>query len=241
MTSPAETFAIELGRVSKRSRRFLRGLKREDRDDAVAAAILACWERREQFDQAVQPLEDWFKDVLQSTARSVLRANRAPNYAALKLAEIAAPEDTARNAELQMIAENLTEIEQRVASMLAEGYSLNRIATDIEMTRSELKKVIRKLKTFSGSQSVAIREEPTYSRSDNDLRHKAQIDHDIERLLRRPATERADCPVCWKCFWFEGLTPTHYHPPQLADLDVCAAVAATEARKIKIGNGESAC
>lgn len=65
-------------------------------------------------------------------------------------------------------------------------------------------------------------------------RGKAPIDHEIERLLRRPRHERADCPSCWRCRWYDGLRPGTWRPRPFADPEVAAAVRAVEQRKIEI-------
>jgi hypothetical protein len=66
----------------------------------------------------------------------------------------------------------------------------------------------------------------------------SKIDHEIEQLLRRPKHERADCPSCWRCRWYDGLTPVAWAPPSHANSDVRLAVEAIERRKIKIAGGD---
>lgn len=63
---------------------------------------------------------------------------------------------------------------------------------------------------------------------------RAAIDHEIEKLLRRPKHERADCPSCWRCRWYDGLAPVAWAPPHFASDEVRAAVDAVERRKIEI-------
>lgn len=243
MTGAAEIFAVELGRAAKRSSRLLTGLRAADRDDAISAAMLECWEKRDSV--GARPLDEWFAEVLKGSVHHIKRSSRSRSYSAMKLNEIAAPDSTLNSAEAvssaEQLARRLTHREQSVALKLAEGYSLSRIATDLQMAHSELKKTIRKLKKLNDTTFTPPRA-PYAPAPDSDHRdpEPAPIDHEIEKLLRRPANSTADCPVCWKCFWFEGLTPAHYHPPQLVEPEIQAAVAATEARKIRIGNGERA-
>lgn len=72
-------------------------------------------------------------------------------------------------------------------------------------------------------------------RSDHPPRtHWSNIDHEIERLLRLPQHERSDCPSCWRCRWYDGLTPVAWAPTPFASAEVRAAVEATERRKIEI-------
>lgn len=242
MSTAPEVFAIELGRAAKRSYRLLSGLRAADRDDAIAAAMLECWERKA---EAPEKLEDWFCDILRTSVHHIKRASRSKLYSTMKLNEIAAPDSTAQSAEATIEAEQLTKKltirEQLVAARLAEGYSQYAIALDLDMPRSELKKVLRKLKKLNNENYYRQPRIPYAPPPDSDHRDytPAAIDHQIEALLRRPKTERADCPVCWRCMWFDGLTPTHYHPPTLVEPEIQAAVAATEARKIQIGNGST--
>jgi hypothetical protein len=242
ITAP-EVFAVELGRAAKRSRHLLTGLRADDRDDAIAAAMLACWETRE---KRKKPVDEWFADTLRDAVRHIKRSSRSRSYSAMKLEEIAGPDSTAQGAEaavsIEQISKKLTIREQTVASKLAEGYSRYAISVDLNMPQNELKKIIRKLKKLSDENLFEAPRMPYAPPPDSDHRdpHPAPIDHEIERLLRRPKSERADCIVCWRCMWYEGLTPVHYHPPQLVDPEIQAAVAATEARKIQIGNRESA-
>ena len=69
------------------------------------------------------------------------------------------------------------------------------------------------------------------------------IDHEIEKMLNGPRVGMKDCPPCWRCMYFEGWTPNleRYKPPtHVADPEIQKALQETEARKIKIGQGERA-
>lgn len=80
---------------------------------------------------------------------------------------------------------------------------------------------------------------PSYApraQSDSSRERRSRIDHDIERLLRRPKHGRADCPSCWKCRYFDGFKPDNWKPPTWIDPEVRAAVEATEREKIRIAN-----
>jgi DNA-directed RNA polymerase specialized sigma24 family protein len=242
VTGAAEVFAIELGRAAKRNGHLLSGLKQADRDDAIAAAMLDAWEKRETLKGA--KLEEWFADILRIAVRHIKRSSRSQSYSVMKINEIAAPDSTSQSAEAlsgaEELAKKLTMREQQVAMKLAEGYSQYAISVDLDMPKSELKKITRKLKKLNSRQDFSAPRAPYAPPLDSDHREvtAAPIDHAIEALLRRPANTTADCVVCWKCMWFDGLTPAHYHPPQLVEPEIQAAVEATEARKIQIGNGE---
>lgn len=70
--------------------------------------------------------------------------------------------------------------------------------------------------------------------SDRSTYGKPPIDHEIERLLRRPRHERADCPSCWRCRWYDGLTPGAWQRTRFASAEVEEAVYNIERRKIEI-------
>lgn len=241
MKTAAQIFAIELGRAAKASRSLLAGLTRDDRDDALAAAMLQCWETRDARGET--PVDEWFAQALSVAVRHIKRASRSRHYADMKMDEI---DSTSRSAEAQIeaeqLAKRLTRTEQDVASRLAHGYSLTHIAASLSMPHSELKKVMRKLRRLSDMNNTKqnpFNQRPPYAPGiENDYRDSqpAPIDHAIEAMLRRPKSERADCPVCWKCSYFKGMTPKHYHPPQLVEPEIREAVTAIEARKIQIGS-----
>jgi DNA-directed RNA polymerase specialized sigma24 family protein len=240
--SAAEVFATELGRASKRSVHLLTGLTRADRDDAISAAMLQAWEQRDTLKD--QKLDEWFAEILRGSVRHIKRSSRSRSYSSMKLNEIAGIDSTSQSAEAisdaEALTKKLTAREQAVAMKLAEGYALTQIATELKMPQKELKRITRKLKKLNNEHYFNEPRTAYSPPADSDHREEplAPIDHEIEKLLRRPATSTADCPVCWRCFWFEGLTPVHYHPPTLLEPEIQAAVAATEARKIQIGNGE---
>jgi RNA polymerase sigma factor (sigma-70 family) len=244
MNNAPEQFAIELGRAAKKCGHLLRQLRPVDRDDAIASAMLECWEHREARDPEVT-LDVWFADALRASIRHIKRSTRSRGYSDMKLEEIASPDSTARSAEAHIFAEQLvlqlTHREQQVATRLAEGYSLAEIADEFKLTRLAIKKITRKLRKLSTDISDDNPRVPYAPGPDSDHteREPAPIDHAIEQLLRRPVTERADCPPCWKCMYFEGWTPIQYKPPTLVEPEVQAAVAATEARKIAIGEGRT--
>lgn len=238
MPTAAESFVIELARVSKRGSRYLRGLQRVDREDVIAAAVLACWEDKESFDPAVESLSDWFAVHLKAARRSF----NGEQHAVEELNERLSVDEPERAAETQQavekLADELTPDERKVAALLAKGYTLKAIAAELTtVSRLDLRQMSRKLKRLRDllPERPIDRPAPVQVTS---MRGMAPIDHEIEKMLRRPASGRADCPVCWRCSWYMGLVPGNYKPTKLADPDVQAAVQATEARKIKIGYGE---
>jgi DNA-binding NarL/FixJ family response regulator len=242
VSGAAEVFAAELGRASKRSTHLLSGLNRADRDDAISAAMLDAWERRDTLKD--QKLDEWFAQILSVSVRHVKRSFRSRSYSAMKLSEIAGIDSTSQSAEAisdaEALTKKLTKREQAVAMKLAEGYALVQIATELKMPQRELKRITRKLKKLNNEHYFNEPRTAYAPPTDSDHRetNAAPIDHEIEKLLRQPANSTADCVPCWKCMYFEGWIPVHYHPPQLLEPEIQTAVAATEARKIRIGNGE---
>lgn len=238
MTSAVEQFTIQLARVSKRGSRHLRGLMPADRQDVIGSAILWCWEHKHEFDSTTQSLEDWFAERLKAARRSLVTATKREPIADTG----GSSPDPAREAEsqdsLEKLAASLTPDERRVARLLGEGYSERSIAAQLTwINRSTLKVMhhkLHKLRDLLPSEPPTIANSDVAKDSDSEEREPAPIDHEIEKLLRRPSTERGDCPVCFRCCWFNGLKPINYKPPKLVDSEIRAAVTATEAEKIRI-------
>lgn len=242
MTRASEAFVTTIGRIISshpRSRAALRGLSAADRDDAAAAAMLECWERRATFTN--EGAEQFVYNALRRAVRYIKSAQRVGNYAELKLMELRSVDDTALEAAARSAVERmtLTKVERGVAMSIAEGYSSLEIAERQEIAISEVARVRRKLRKFKDMMPTADIDKTFQRRdADEDTRPLASIDHEIEQLLRRPAHTTADCPVCWRCMYFEGFTPKRYAPPALVDDEMRAVVEAIEARKIHIGQGE---
>lgn len=247
MRSAAEEFAIQLGRASKRSLRFLRWTPTQDRDDVIATAMLSAWEARGGYDSTKQSLDDWFGEHLKVAVNDGKRAGyrRQGEVSLESMLERPSPEDTEREIATLQAAEAaysaLDPTEQEIVAGLAQGENmreLRKIAASGTTRRmfNKLRRLSELLPDLPAPRSVR---RASAGESDDGADKLAAIDHEIERMLRRPATERADCPVCWRCCWFEGLTPKNYHAPKhIVEPDVLQAVRDTEARKIKIANGE---
>jgi hypothetical protein len=224
-----ETFVVQLARVSKRGSRYLLGLQSADRDDVVASALLAAWTQRDDYDFNT-PLDTWFSEHLRNARRAFKRAQK-PTTSVEQLNELAAPDDVAYQVESMMATDTvyaaLTVSERRIVSALALGYE-----TPSPAVRS-LRSKLRKLRDIMPERQEAARAPAEQVERDT----PAPIDHEIEKLLRRGATTTADCPVCWRCCWFDGLAPSQYSPPHFAEAEVETAVRDTERRKIEIANG----
>jgi RNA polymerase sigma factor (sigma-70 family) len=235
LTTAVEQFVIQLARVSKRGQRYLRWLSRADREDVIAETILKCWEQRESFDAATTSLESWFTDRMREARREY---REVPGQVSTeRLAELVAHDDVERDAERQRLLEGLTDPERALVARLESGEHIKDIAQELGVTTGAVKASVRKLRRIRDlmPEDRPVYHSPTRNKDDGEL---APIDHEIEKMLRRPASERADCPVCWRCCYFLGLTPTNYHPTHHADEVICEVIRATESRKIQIGNGE---
>jgi RNA polymerase sigma factor (sigma-70 family) len=249
VTTAIEQFAIQLGRSSQRARRHLGALSHHDRDDVLGEAILRCWEQRESFDATRRSVDDWFAEVVRDVRTSIKNHNhkRAARFKSVdRLRELASSEDTARVAESQQMFEQLHEElsdgEKTVVALLAEGRSVREAGRAAGVPSSVARRLHRRIRELGDRFSVGHDQGRTQRSvtlgSDSDFpREAAPIDHEIEKMLRRPTTERADCPVCWRCMWFEGLTPKNWKPPTNADEEVRCAVHATEIEKIRIAGG----
>lgn len=250
LNTAAEQFAIQLGRASSRARRHLRGLSSADKDDLLADAMLRCWETRESFDPTRRSVDDWFAETVRES-RELKRGRRRreqPRFTSVeRLHELAAHEDTARIAESRQLAERvyekLTDTERAIADDMAAGFSFREIRQRHDTSGTVTRRLYRQLQDIRGqlpdTRSLRTATVAGISREADHPREAAPIDHEIEKMLRRPTTERADCPVCWRCMWFEGLTPKNWSPPRLDDQEIWLAVTNTEQEKIRIAGGSS--
>lgn len=243
MRSAAEEFAIQLGRASKRSMRYLRWTPAQDRNDVIATAMLSAWEARGTYCPTEHSLDDWFAEHIKRAVAEGKRGSHAP-VSLESMQEPADPVDTERELATRQAAEvayaELDELEREIVLKLAVGASMREIRAlgASYVTRRMFNKLRRLAQLLPDLPRPRAAGKPV--RDSDDIKDKlAAIDHEIERMLRRPATERADCPVCWRCCWFEGLKPKNYHAPKhIIESEVLAAVTVTEARKIEIANGE---
>lgn len=217
MTSAVEQFVIELARGT-RGRAFVRGLPRDSADDVLAHALLLAWERRAEFDPGEQTLPRWFDRLIREARRALRAPQPHANYAEL-LADLAGAEDIERSAQLQQASERLVasfgDDAQRVLKLRADGSSIRAIAEELRLNVCTVRAICARARRLGSEWLPAPPVEravsPRVGSSDDDSGRKAPIDHEIERLLRRPKAERADCPVCWRCMWFYGLRGSGHH------------------------------
>lgn len=244
MSALHDFFGPHLSRCAATAGRQLRGLASADRDDVLADALLAAWEQREEFDPIKDgSLAQWF-ELRAKIARQRLRrrGKREGHSDHALLTALLAADDTEQAAEawetVEDLASELTEPQRAALDLLAAGHSIRTVAKELSLGRSTVRGLSKRLERL---QQLTPRRRygsaPTASRtSDSDMRQQAPIDHKIERMLHRPATERGDCPVCWRCSWFEGLLPAKYEAPRSVDPEIEEAVRATDRRKQQIAN-----
>ena len=210
-----DTFVIELGRAAKRALRLLRGLNATDRDDVLAAAILYAWEDRANVGSDV---DIWFRDHVRQARKEFPTNHHSGQH---ELARMAAAEDTEREAALieltERISADVDEADKPMLELYAQGFSVSEIAGRIQATPTFVRRRLRSVRNRIGPMRKWLPDLPrtlatpvSQVSAPEDDAAAPPIDHAIEKMLRRPKTPRADCPVCWRCSWFDGLAP-HKH------------------------------
>jgi len=244
--SASEVFTMQLARAAaKQANKFLvaRGLNNSDRDDVIAAAMLWCWENRDNY-SLITTLETWFMNAIRDAYKD-LRRGSLPT-ASESIENIGGGDDTFNRAaavsSARALMEALTPAERRAVTLIAQGYTREEM---IEMNISkrsfdECRQHIKQLRRLMpdnvgrwtdiyGSRTAAT---PTSDDADDKL---SEIDVELEQLDFAPPAGK-DCPPCWRCMWFEGFMPAAKRSVrmEIEDLEVREAVKFTEARKIKI-------
>lgn len=242
MTSTAQLFVVSLARASKRARRHLRGLKRADRDDVLATAILWCWENRATYNPAVS-LDDWFVGAIRN-ARKAWKRGEA-RQASEMVEAVAAPDDTAWSVEVRQainrLCRSMDKRDKRIVQLSMEGMTQEDIAEQADIPLRTVKRKLARLRSMIPERddfAVAQRRMPT---GDSDTqRGTSKIDKEIEKLEFAPSGG-TDCPPCWRCKWFDGYLPaanTARRLPITIEPEIRAAVLDVEARKIEIAYGQ---
>lgn len=239
-TSPKEIFVLQLARASKRARRFVRHLSKEDREDVISSALLWCWENRENYSLTTS-LETWFVNAVRDAYKTWQRGE--VRHAAERLEDDIPTPDTAQaGAEALEAAEHLirslpTEY-KTVALLQSEGLTRPEIMAEGITKRvvDDARKYIRQLRRLIPDDHEyrrTLRTPP--ARSSDDLAHMTTIDRELERLDFAPPAGK-ECPPCWRCLWFYGYMPGEYRPTRMTiqEPEVRDAVRDTEARKIEI-------
>jgi hypothetical protein len=241
--SASEIFTMQLARAAaKQAGRFLsaRGLQKSDRDDVIAAAMLWCWENRDNY-SLTTTLETWFMNAVRNAYQDLQRDALPTSDESLD--NIGGGDDTyntvAAESSAAKIVRELTPAERRVASLTMQGYTKDEMLNvgirevDVRESRATIKR-LRDLLPDESSYSVLIRT-PSRVVSDYADDKLSEIDVALEQLDFAPPAGK-DCPPCWRCMWFEGFMPAGKRDTRMdiEDTEVREAVKNTEARKIEI-------
>lgn len=242
MTSPGEEFVLQLSRASGRANRFLRvrSVNSNDRKDIIAAALLSCWENRNNYSLTIT-LDLWFLGAVRDAYKSWM-AGEHRNHAEA-IAEIPTGDTTLAHAEAvssaQALMRALPREYRKVAILELQGYTraemIERGAT--EWTIREARERIKQLRKFvpdTHEYRAVLRTMPATS-SDDATGEPSGIDKEIAALDFPPPTGK-ECPPCWRCKWFEGYLPGTNIPVrmEISEREVKAAVLKTERRKVRI-------
>ncbi len=242
--SASEVFTMQLARAAGRqANKFLinKGLQRADRDDVISAAMLWCWENRDNY-SLTTTLETWFMYAVRHSLDS-WRANELP-ISDDSIDNIGGEDTTYNTVEAESSAKvllgALTSTDRKIAWLTVQGYTRREMMEKgfshdaIYYARARIKQLRRLLPDDRAVRS-SLRAESGGSNSDDASDTLSPIDVELERLEFAPPAGK-DCPPCWRCMWFEGFMPAGKRDTRMdiEDVEVLAAVKNTEARKIEI-------
>jgi DNA-directed RNA polymerase specialized sigma24 family protein len=249
--SASEVFTMQLARAAaKQANRFLRsrGLQKSDRDDVIAAAMLWCWEHRDQY-SLTTTLETWFMNAVRDAYKNMRRAGLPT--AGESLALINGGDTTynsaAAESSAKVLIDALTKEHKTVALATMKGYTRAEMMArgvskrTIDEAHQRIKQLHRLLPEQDAlaamSRSVTPRAPNLDELDELDMHNRelSGIDIELEQLEFAPPAGK-DCPPCWRCMWFEGFMPAGKRSTRMdiEDLEVREAVKNTEARKIEI-------
>jgi hypothetical protein len=239
----SEVFTMQLARgAGKQANKFLhaRGLQKADRDDVISAALLWCWENRDNY-SLTTTLETWFMNAVRDAYKHLQR-NELPQ--ATESVEELGGEDTTYNtvaaeSSADALLRALVPVDRKIALLMMEGFTYAELVgrgysnQAISNVRQRLKQ-LRKLAPERADEKFRTRAAPTASSDDADDTLSA-IDLEIQALDFAPPAGK-DCPPCWRCLYFEGFMPSGKLDTRMdiEDKEVGEAVKAIEARKISI-------
>jgi DNA-directed RNA polymerase specialized sigma24 family protein len=234
---------MQLARAAaKQANKFLRarGLQQADRDDVISAAMLWCWENRDNY-SLTTTLETWFMNALRDAYKNLQREALPPAEESIEnigggdeTYNIAAAESSAR-----VLLSAMTQTDKTIAVLTMRGYTYGEMVGEgiphktIQNARARIKQLRKLLPDAEGVRLIA-RTMPPVSSDDADD-NLSEIDMELEQLEFAPPAGK-DCPPCWRCLWFYGFMPTAKRDTrmEIEDKDVREAVKVTEARKIEI-------
>jgi DNA-directed RNA polymerase specialized sigma24 family protein len=239
----SEVFTMQLARAAaKQANRFLsqRGLQKSDRDDVIAAAMLWCWENRDNY-SLTTTLETWFMNAVRNAYQDLQR-NELPTSAE-SIESIGGADETynrvAAESSATALINALTQSHKTVAVLTMRGFTRDEMIEKgmskrtIDEAHQRIKQLRRLLPDVEGVRLIARTMPPTSSDDADDA--LSQIDAALEQLDFAPAAGK-DCPPCWRCQWYYGFLPSGKRDTRMdiEDLEVREAVKNTEARKIEI-------
>jgi DNA-directed RNA polymerase specialized sigma24 family protein len=238
----AEIFTMQLARgAAKQANKFLsaRGLQKSDRDDVIAAAMLWCWEHRDNY-SLTTTLETWFMNAIRDAYKD-LRRDALPT-ADESLDNMGGSDETYNRAAAESSAKALigalTQSHKAVAVLTMRGYTREEMIEKgmskrtIDEAHQRIRQLRRLLPDVEGVRLIARTTPVSSDDADDKL---AGIDVALEQLDFAPPAGK-DCPPCWRCQWYYGFLPSGKRDTRMDidDREVREAVKVTEARKIEI-------
>lgn len=241
--SASEVFTMQLARAAaKQANRFLiaRGLQKADRDDVIAAAMLWCWENRDNY-SLTTTLETWFMNAVRDAYKDLQRDELPTSDESLD--NMGGGDDTyntaAAESSAKALIDALTPAHKKVAEGIMRGYTRAEMIErgiskrNVDEAHQRIKQLRRLLPDLEGIRLIARTMPPVPSDGADDK--LSEIDVALEQLDFAPPAGK-DCPPCWRCMWFEGFMPAGKRDTRMDidDAEVREAVKNTEARKIEI-------
>jgi len=235
-------FGVDFKRLSDAAAPYLKRVRGNLRQEIIAEAVCDAWERREEFDPTASQILLWFSGFVLQAKWKLESRRRSRGQALSRLEKVLTTEDPEFAAEVAQAAErvegSLVHEEHEAAELLLAGESIKHVASVVHLTRGHVRSVQKRLRQLTSLQSTALAAPnlPQKERSsDHDARKPAQIDHDIEALLRGPRLGLKDCAVCFQCCYFEHIKPPKgFHLRYLSEPTVRRAVARTAVRKRRV-------
>lgn len=194
MTTASEVFVTQLARAARSANRFLRSrsLQSADRDDITSAALLWCWENRENY-SLTTTIEKWFLGAVRHAYRDWTRG--VAKHSAEVLSEIPAHDSTlaatqARSSAVALMRALPREY-RRIALMQMRGMSRNDMKREgitewaIREARDRIRQ-LRKLLPDSLEYQQVLRTVPPLSPDEAPIASHPRIDVEIEASMTGP-------------------------------------------------------
>jgi DNA-directed RNA polymerase specialized sigma24 family protein len=237
---------MQLARAAaKTANRFLaaRGVPKSDRDDVIAAAMLWCWENRDNY-SLTTTLETWFMNAVRNAYQDLRRGELPISDESIE--RFGGNDETydsaAAESSATVLVNSLPPQYKKVLKMIMQGYTREEMIAKgvskrtIDESRQRIEQLRRLLPDGANRRIYVDRwvtaPTPTSDHADDKL---SDIDVALERLDFAPPAGK-DCPPCWRCQWYYGFLPSGKRDTRMdiEDAEVREAVRNTEARKIEI-------